>query len=160
MSGGTPSSREAFKDAFEIARELNACPLATVDFILARVSETVAQRQKHNAAAISRLQLPDCVDSWFSEDYRHLRYTNWIVVMPVIDRMLASMARDLVLRLLKINGVAARLEHPALVESLENWLKVLGKDPFVTFICNGVAARLCHRQQSASLWPQATTESS
>ncbi len=62
----------------------NAYPHPPMDFILARVSETVAQRQKDNAAANSRLQLPGCVDSWFADDYRHLRYTAWDVVLPIV----------------------------------------------------------------------------
>ena len=48
------------------------------------------------------------MDAWFADDYRHLRYTNWLVVMPVVDSMILGMTRDLVWRLLKINGVCGR----------------------------------------------------
>ena len=85
MSGDAPSSRQLFKDTYGVACELNACPHATVDRLLTRVSASVAQQQRGNAAAIGRLQLPGCADSWFSDDYHHshhLRYANWEAVLP------------------------------------------------------------------------------
>ena len=85
MSGDAPSSRQLFKDTYGVACELKACPHATVDRLLTRVSASVAQQQRGNAAAIGRLQLPGCADSWFSDDYRHshhLRYANWEAVLP------------------------------------------------------------------------------
>ena len=91
-TGCEPESRQLFVDAFSTARELNCNPCATPDVLCNLLDENVRLRQQCNAEAISELQLPDCKGSWFSEKYRHLRYSDWTRVMPVYMEMMRTMS--------------------------------------------------------------------
>jgi hypothetical protein len=51
--------------------------------LLAMSSESNVKRHTANARAILELQLPDCKGSWFADDYRHLRYSDWDVALPM-----------------------------------------------------------------------------
>ena len=140
MTGRRRQSVEVFQDAFSIARVLNEDPHANCDTIFSRVSEATLDRHKKNAEAIETLELPGCIDSWFSIDYRHLRYVDWAVVLPILTTM--RLTKESVWKLLKISGLAMRLSDPTFTSFLNHWLGVLGEDRFVTFMCGSVATRL------------------
>jgi hypothetical protein len=142
MTGRLKQSVEVFQDAFSIARVLNEDPHANCDTIFSRVSEATLDRHKKNAEAIETLELPGCINSWFSIDYRHLRYVNWAVVLPILTNMRLRITKKSVWHLLKCNGLAMRLSDPTFTSFLNHWLGVLGEDRFITFMCGSVAKRL------------------
>ena len=142
MTGRLKQSVEVFQDAFSIARVLNEDPHANCDTIFSRVSEATLDRHKKNAEAIETLELPGCINSWFSIDYRHLRYVDWAVVLPILATMRLRITKESVWHILKCNGLAMRLSDPTFTSFLNHWLGVLGEDRFITFMCDGVAKRL------------------
>ena len=142
MTGRLKQSVEVFQDAFSIARVLNEDPHANCDTIFSRVSEATLDRHKKNAEAIETLELPGCINSWFSIDYRHLRYVDWAVVLPILTTMRLRITKESVWHLLQCNGLAMRLSDPTFTSFLNHWLGVLGEDRFITFMCDSVAKRL------------------
>ncbi len=106
------------------------------------ITASAQNRHDNNAHAIAELKLPGCEGSWFSPECRHLRYTDWTIVLPVVKDMLHRMTMDSIWQLLKNGSLTSRLHDPAFADSLNTWLAVLGNAGFVTFMCGGVAKRL------------------
>ena len=142
MKGMAPVPAAIFKESIAVAGALLVNPRSTSDELLRQVSASAQNRHDNNAHAIAELKLPGCEGSWFSPEFRHLRYIDWTIVLPVVQDMLRRMTMDSIWQLLKNGSLTSRLHDPAFTDSLNTWLGVLGNDGFVTFMCNGVAARL------------------
>ncbi len=78
----------------------------------------------NNAHAIAEQKLPRCKGSWFSLEFRHLRYINWTIVLPVVQDMLRRMMMDSVWQLLKHGSLTSRLHDPAFTDSLHHFYRL------------------------------------
>jgi hypothetical protein len=70
-------------------------------------------------------QLPDCKGSWFSEKYRHLRYSDWTRVMPVY---MAMMSIALFHQYIAIQGMCMVAGKVGGAEKVSHWMTTLQGD--------------------------------
>jgi hypothetical protein len=98
-------ARALFRETFTVAARLLEHPGSTAEELEGHLSLTERQRHESNAQAIDELKLPGCEGSWFSPEFRHLRYINWTVVLPVVRDMLRRMTMESIWQLLQIKGL-------------------------------------------------------
>ena len=100
-------------------------PCATPDVLYNLLDENVRLRQQRNAEAISELQLSDCEGSWFSEKYRHLRYSDWTRVMPVYMAMMRTMPIALFHQYIAMGGLCMVAGKDGGAEKVSHWMTTL-----------------------------------
>ena len=141
MSHYEPLDVQRFMDAYGCLEILRTEPGCTMSAIIARLGSTEATRQRTFIAALDKLTIPHN-DGRVSDELRHLRLVPWANTDVLIryERLRCHLDDASFFAVLETS--MGRSLHAATVDSIISWVELLGKDKFVTFICDGIAARL------------------
>ena len=139
MARGNAEARQRHKNMWTVAEAMRRHAHTNVDDLLAAINEEVSERHRRTVDAHRKLGIP-AKDGWLEPAYAHLRSVNWADLFEAFKMMHGAMPRKTFLYVLTFS-VNAHMSNDYASKVIGFYNK-LGNDGFVTWMNDGVAARL------------------
>jgi hypothetical protein len=139
MARGNAEARQRHKDTWRVAEAMRRHAHTNIEDLLAAIDKEISERHRRAADAHRRLGIPSTA-GWLEPAYAHLRSVNWAESFDAFKTMHAAMPSKTFLYVLKFH-VNAHMSNDY-ASKVVGFYDKLGNDNFVTWMNDGVAARL------------------